>query len=80
MKKNRINTEYALKVMRENYNEYRRSGEPDDPTTLREYVEAQADSDPAFFGWLFSDDDIKDFGTNLTDDQKEEYKNFLDEL
>lgn len=80
MKKNTINKDYALRVIKENYDNYRRNGDPDDTTTIREYVEAEADSDPAFFGWLFSDDDIKDFGTNLTDEQKEEYQSFLDEL
>ena len=67
MKKNAINKEYALQVLQENYADYRRNGEPGDTTTLREYVESQADSDPGFFRWLFSNDDIEDFGANLTD-------------
>lgn len=54
-------------MLKENYDNYRRHGDLGDPTTLREYVEAQADSDPGFFRWLFSNDDIEDFGANLTD-------------
>lgn len=79
MKKNTINKEYALQVLKENYDNYRRHGDLDDPTTLREYVETQAESDPGFFRWLFNNDDLDDFA-NLTDEQAEEYQNFLDEL
>lgn len=77
MIKNSINKEYALQVLQENYENYRKNGDPADPTTLREYVEAQSESDPNFFRWLFNSVDIDDF-TDLTDDQKEEYKDFLD--
>lgn len=79
MKKNTINTEYALQMLKENYDNYRRNGEPDDSTTLREYIEASAESEPGFFRWLFNNDDLDDFA-DLTDEQKEEYQNFLDEL
>ena len=79
MKKNTINTEYALQMLKENYDNYRRNGEPDDSTTLREYIEASAESDPGFFRWLFNNDDLDDFA-DLTDEQKEEYQNFLNEL
>ena len=79
MKKNTINTEYALQMLKENYDNYRRNGEPDDSTTLREYIEASAESEPGFFSWLFNNDDLDDFA-DLTDEQKEEYQNFLDEL
>ena len=79
MKKNTINTEYALQMLKENYDNYRRNGEPDDSTTLREYIEASAESEPGFFSWLFNNDDLDDFA-DLTDEQVEEYQSFLDEL
>ena len=79
MKKNTINKEYALQMLKENYDNYRRNGDPNDITTLREYVETQAESDPGFFRWLFNNDDLDDF-TDLSDEQKEEYQNFLNEL
>lgn len=66
-------------MLKENYDNYRRNGEPDDSTTLREYIEASAESEPGFFRWLFNNDDLDDFA-DLTDEQKEEYQNFLDEL
>ncbi len=80
MKANAINNEYALQVLQENYENYRKNGEADDPTTLREYVVAQSETDPGFFRWLFNSEDVADFGTNLTDEQKEEYRDFLDIL
>ena len=79
MKKNAINKEYALQVLKENYADYCRNGDPNDITTLREYVETQAESDPGYFRWLFNNDDLDDYA-DLTDEQLEEYKNFLDEL
>lgn len=76
MMKNGINFGYALQVMQENFADYRRNGEQNDKTTLREYVESQADSDPGFFRFLFNNDDIEDFA-DLDDEHKEEYKEFL---
>lgn len=76
MKKNTINKEYALQVLQENYENYRKNGSPTDMTTLREYVEAQSESDPNFFHWLFNSESIEDL-TDLTEEQKEEYNDFL---
>lgn len=77
---NKIKKEYALQVLQENYEDYRKNGDPTDTTTLREYVEKCADDEDGFFRWLFNDEDGKvgPFGCNLTDEQKEEYKDFLD--
>ena len=77
MEKNAINTEDKLQVLKEGYADYLRNGK-DYNSNLREYVEAKADSDPNFFRWLFNNDNLNDFGTNLTDEQKEEYEDFLD--
>ena len=79
MKKNTINKEYALQMLKENYDNYRRNGDPNDITPLREYVETQAETDPGYFRWLFNNDDLDDFA-DLTDEQVEEYQSFLDEL
>lgn len=80
MKKNTINKEYALQVLQENYDDYRKNGDPSDTTTLREYVENCADAEDGFFRWLFNADEgkIGPFGCDLTDEQKEEYKDFLE--
>jgi len=48
--------------------------------SLREYVESEADSDPNFFRWLFSEELEQDFDSSLTAEQKEEYQKFLNEL
>ena len=48
--------------------------------TLKEYVESEADSNPNFFRFLFSEDFDNDFDMSLTDKQREEYKEFLNSL
>ena len=76
MEKNTIDVKNKLQVLKESYTNYLRSGK-DYNSNLREYVEANADSDPGFFGWLFNNDNLDDFA-NLTEDQAEEYEDFLD--
>lgn len=68
-------TENKKQVLVENFSAY--NGE--EPATLRGYVEREADNDPNFFGWLFDDGNIESY-SDLTDEQKQEYKNFLDSL
>lgn len=60
------------------FNEYKFNG-GEEPATLRGYVEREADNDPNFFGWLFDNGDIESYA-DLTDEQKQEYKNFLGNL
>ena len=70
------NKENKKQVLVENFSAY--NGE--EPATLKGYVERESENDPGFFGWLFDDGNIGDFGFNLTDEQKKEYKDFLDSL
>lgn len=74
---NKINKSYALQTLKE---EYDASEDKKLGVSLRKYVELTSESDPNFFRWIFNCEDIADFGTNLTDEQKEEYKDFLDTL
>ena len=60
------------------FNEYKFNG-GEEPATLRGYVEREADNDPNFFGWLFDNGDIESYA-DLTDEQKQEYKDFLGNL
>jgi hypothetical protein len=60
------------------FNEYKFNG-GEEPATLREYVERESDNDPYFFGWLFDNGDIESYA-DLTDEQKQEYKDFLGNL
>ena len=48
--------------------------------TLKEYIESEADSDPNFFRFLFSEDFDNDFDMSLTDNQREEYNEFKNSL
>ena len=68
-------TENKKQVLVENFSTY--NGE--EPATLRGYVEREADNDPNFFGWLFDDGNIESY-SDLTDEQKQEYKDFVDSL
>jgi hypothetical protein len=48
--------------------------------TLRESAVLESESDPDFYRWLFNDDIINDFGSNLTDDQIKETNKFFEAL
>ena len=69
------NKENKIQVLVENFSAY--NGE--EPATLRGYVEREADNDPNFFGWLFDNGVIEGYA-DLTDEQKQGYKDFLDSL
>lgn len=69
------NKENKKQVLVENFSAY--NGE--EPATLRGYVEREADNDPNFFSWLFDNSDIEGYA-DLTDEQKQEYKDFLGNL
>lgn len=69
------NKENKKQVLVENFSAY--NGE--EPATLKGYVEREADNDPNFFGWLFDDGNIESY-SDLTDEQKQEYKDFVDSL
>lgn len=65
-------------ILVELFNEYKFNG-GEEPATLRGYVEREADNDPNFFGWLFDNGNIERYA-DLADEQKQEYKDFLDSL
>ena len=67
--------ENKKQVLVELFNEYKNNG-GEEPATLKGYVEREADNDPYFFGWLFDNGDIEGYA-DLTDEQKQEYKDFL---
>ena len=70
--------ENKKQVLVELFNEYKNNG-GEEPATLKGYVEREADNDPNFFGWLFDNGDIEGYA-DLTDEQKQEYKDFLGNL
>lgn len=75
MKQNKINKPYVLQVLKE---EYDASEDKKLGVSFRKYVELTSESDPGFFHWLFEDqDDDADNFESLRDEQKEEYKEFL---
>lgn len=48
--------------------------------SIKEYVETEAENDPCFFSWLFNDEEIEDFGSNLNEEQENAYNEFLETL
>ena len=72
------NVENKKQILVELFNEYKFNG-GEEPATLKGYVERAADNDPNFFGWLFDNGNIESYA-DLTDEQKQEYKDFLGNL
>ena len=72
------NKENKKQVLVELFDEYKFNGGKE-PATLKGYIEREADNDPNFFGWLFDNGGIESYA-DLADEQKQEYKDFLDNL
>jgi len=53
----------AQQVISENFKQVENS------TTIANYAELEAQSDPGFYRWLFNDENISDFGSNLTNEE-----------
>lgn len=62
-------------ILIENYNQVDNSS-----MTLKEYAEREADNDPNFFRWLFGYNLEQDFDLSMSEDEKREYQDFLNEL
>jgi hypothetical protein len=69
---------YRIQVLREAFNN--NTNYTLDLSSLKEWLELEAENDPKFYSWLFNDETIKDFGSNLTPEQQEHWQNFLAEL
>ena len=68
------NKEYKKQVLSDNYRQVDNSD-----MTHSEYAENESGSDPMFFTWLFGEDK-GDFGNNMTDEEQNEFSDFLSEL
>lgn len=64
----------APQILTENFKEV------ESATTLAMYVEAVSQSDAGFFRWLFNDDTISDFGSNLTEEEMDIAEKFIYKL
>lgn len=66
---------YAEQVLNENYrrfvSKWEETNPNDEPYTIAEWCELECENDPYFYRWLFGDGDIEDFGSDLTDEEKE---------
>lgn len=66
----------AEQILRYHYEEV----ENKENTMIAEYCELEAQSEPGFYRFLFNDDDITDFGSNLTDEDKKQAADFFNTL
>jgi hypothetical protein len=48
--------------------------------SLYEYVSNESQSDPNFYRWLFDEEFDNDFDASLTEEQKEQFATWLEEL
>jgi hypothetical protein len=75
---------YAEQVLSENYrnsvSKWEEKNPESEPYTIAEWCDLESQSDPDFHKWLFNDGDINDFGSNLSDDEKEIATNFFEAL
>ena len=72
------NADNKKQILVELFSGYKFNG-GEEPAALKGYVEREADNDPYFFGWLFDNGNIERY-TDLTDEQKEDYKEFINNL
>jgi hypothetical protein len=71
-----INKDHKLQILKENYN----AEEGNKKMTLKEFVAHGAANDPNFFRWLFDAELDNDFDSSMSDEQRKEYEQFLNEL
>ena len=75
---------YAKQVLMENYEqfliEFKKQYPEDVELNLGEWAELESESDYNFFRWLFNDDTIGDFGSDLPDNEWQIAKDFFDSL
>ena len=67
---------YAEPVLRENFEMYHQES----GYSISEYAKLEAESDPNFYRWIFNESDISDFGSDLSDEEKEIATNFIEQL
>lgn len=65
----------AEQVLKSDYNEY-----ADKSQSFKDYVELCSQSDPNFFSWLFDEELGSDFDTDLTEEHRESFSDFLKSL
>ena len=66
--------EIKLQQLRENY----KSSESE--MSFAEYVKRESENDPNFFRWFFDEDLAEDFDASLSDEQREEFDDFVNSL
>jgi hypothetical protein len=75
---------YAEQVLNENYRrsvlKWEDSNPEYEPYSIAEWCDLESQSDPDFYRWLFCDVDINNFGSNLSDEEKEIATKYFENL
>lgn len=69
------NWDNKVQQLKENYEKQVNTYE----VSFREFIELEAQSDQNFFRWLFDEELENDFDSSLTEEQRKEYKRFLED-
>ena len=75
---------YAEQTLNANYRTYVESNKTDGENyylpSISEWAELESESDPDFFRWILNNSDVSDFGSNLSDEDMEFVKNYINSL
>lgn len=75
---------YASKILQEGYielvSQWGKFSTTNKPYTFNEWCVLHTQLDPDFYRWLFADNTISDFGSNLTDEELEIAESFFSTL
>lgn len=63
-------------AIKENYNQYESKSE----MSFKDYVIRESENDPRFFAFLFDEEFDTDFDSSLTDEQKQEFSEYINTL
>lgn len=68
--------DYKKAAIKENYNQYEGKNE----MSFKDYVIRESENDPRFFAFLFDKEFDADFDFSLSDEQKQEFNEYINTL
>lgn len=75
---------YAEQTLNENYKQHVSKWDEQNPDfaaySISEWADLESQSDPDFYRWILNNPDVADFGSNLSDDEKQIVIDFIESL
>ena len=75
---------YAEQTLNENYKQHVSKWDEQNPYfsaySISEWADLESQSDPDFYRWILNNPDVDDFGSNLSDDEKQIVIDFIELL